>query len=243
MKPNALFMFQDFIRTAELLRAAILAKVRYLMLTGDSGTGKTTLMSHVQQLLDRCVFRIIYLHFACLNGYGLVRVLARHFRVPTRRSPPETVQALTAVIEADPCFTLVWIDEADILPDDIFAELRALVENDLAGATRLCVLVAGLPTLRDRLQAPHLFPFWRRIQSRLEITGLRADEARAFATHHLGPKNEVRLSDEAIAFLFEKSRGIPGLLIPYLDCVAREVPKGPIDVEATKAIVQRWDLA
>jgi type II secretory pathway predicted ATPase ExeA len=236
-------MFQDFAHAYELLHEAILAKTRYLMLTGESGTGKTTLMDYLRQHLDRCLFRVVYLHFACLNGYGLVRVLARHFRVPPRRSPPETVQALTAVIEADPSFTLVWIDEADLLPDNTFAELRALVESDLAGATRLCVLVAGLPALRDRLQAPHLFPFWRRLQARLEITGLQADEARAFATHHLGAKNESRISDEALAFIFEKSRGVPGLLIPYLDRVARAGPKGTVSIEAAKTTIQQWDLA
>ena len=237
------FLFTDFRRARDLIRQAILAKVRYLLLTGESGTGKTTLMSCLRELLDRCLFRIVYLHFASLNGYGLVRVLARHLRVPTRRSPPETVQAIAAVLAEEACLTLLWIDEADLLPDDTFAELRALAENDLGGATKLCVLLAGMPCLRDRLQAPHLFPFWRRLQCRVEITGLRAEEAKPFAVHHLGAKNASRIPDEALALLFDKSRGVPGLFVSYLDRVLAEQPKGPISVDTAKAILQQWDLA
>jgi type II secretory pathway predicted ATPase ExeA len=237
------FLFDDFKRAHEALLAALKAAVHFVLLTGESAAGKSRLLEYTRELVDRCLYRIVYFNHASLNSCGLVRVLARTLRTPLRRSQSEIVQAITAVLAEEPLLTCIWIDEANLLPDQTFDELRTLVEADLGRTPHLAVLVAGLPDLRQRLHAPSLFPFWRRIQCRIEITGLHSDEARPFARHVLGSKQETRLADDVLSFLFEHSRGLPGLLTQYLQLVVERVPKGPIAAEAGQSIVHEWDLA
>jgi type II secretory pathway predicted ATPase ExeA len=237
------FLFQDFQRAFKALLAALKAAIRYVLLVGESAAGKSRLLDFTRGRADRCLYRIVYFNHASLNSCGLIRVLARTLRTPIRRSQSETVQAITSILAEESTLTCLWVDEAHLLPDQTFDELRTLVEADLGQAPRLTVALAGLPDLRQRLHAPHLFPFWRRIQCRIELTGLRSDEARPFAAHVLGPKQEARLNDDALTFLFEHSRGLPGLLGPYLDLVVDRLPKGPITTEAIQPIVQDWDLA
>lgn len=211
-------------------------------MTGESGAGKSTLLAHVRRQLDRRLFNVVYFAQASLTAPGLIRVLATRLRVPTRRSQAETVEAISRVLAEDPRTTLLWIDEATNLPDHLFDEARTLAESELGNKLRLHVLITGLPALRSRLQAPNLFPFWRRIQRRVEITGLKNGEVQGFARHHLGVKAANRLSEEAIAVLFEHSHGLPGRLLPYLDQVTVRPGPGPISAEAALSAIQQWDL-
>jgi len=127
------FVFADFQTARDTLLASIRAGDRYVLFTGESGAGKTTLLRAIRGQLDRSFARIVYFNLARLSPAGLVRVLARQLRVPPSRSQPETVQALVKVLHDEPVRTWLWIDEAQLLPDDTFAELRTLVEADLAG--------------------------------------------------------------------------------------------------------------
>lgn len=237
------YPFDDFLAAANVILEAIRSSVRYALLTGESGAGKSSLLDYVRQQLDRCLFNVIYFTQASLTAPGLIRVLAARLRVPTRRSQAETVEAVAAVLAEDPRTTVLWIDEATLLPDGLFNEARTLAESELGNKLRLSILVAGLPQLRSRFQTPTLFPFWRRFQRRVEITGLRSDEVRPFARQVLGAKHNGRLSDEAITALFEHSRGLPGRLVPYLEQLMRQHPTGPIPGDAALSVIQQWDLA
>ncbi len=241
MNDRAPFLFDDFTRTLAQLQEASERKDRYLLLTGESGSGKTTLLRALRDRLDRVRYRCIYFQISRLSPAGLVRCLARTLRIPVCRSQPETVQAIARVLHEDVGHTLLWCDEAQLLPDDTFAELRTLAEADLSGEIPISVFLCGLPPLREHLQAPDLFPLWRRLALRVELTGLRRDEARPFAEHHL--RDEAgRIEEDALSVLFEHARGLPGLLQPYLERTAREAPKGPIPAETAEAIIQRYEM-
>jgi type II secretory pathway predicted ATPase ExeA len=243
IKTKDIFPFKDFIRAFEELLSAITAGIQYILLIGESGVGKSSLLKLAKKELDPCRFRTNYFNLNKLNACGIVRVTARSLRVPIRRSLSETIEGITSVLADEACTTCIWVDEAHLVPDNTLTGLRTLAESDLSGRGRFLVLLSGLPPLRGRLQTPHLFPLWRRILTRIEIIGLQLDEGRPFAGHRLGKKHESRFSNEAIRLIFEHSRGIPGLFGPYLDLVARKLPKGRIAPEAALEIIQQWDLA
>lgn len=238
------FPFEDFGRAKSEILEAIESVQHFILLTGESGSGKTWLLRSVRQTLDRARFRILYFHMARLGPAGLVRVLARHLRIPACRSQPETVEAITKTLAEDVGRMQLWIDEANLLEDDTLAELRTLAEADLDQDIGLTICFAGLPTLRDRLQSPHLFPLWRRLECRVEITGLKRHEMAAFITHHLGPQAASRFDEEAIAVLSDHSRGMPGLLLPYAKRVLREASTSDaIPADRVESILQQWNLA
>jgi len=237
------FAFSDFKAARETLLQSVRAGDRYVLLTGESGVGKTTLLRDVRQRLERSEARVVYFNLARLSPAGLVRVLARHLRVPPSRSQPETIQALVKVLHAEPVRTWLWIDEAQLLPDETFSEVRTLVEADLDGEAAVSVLLLGLPDLRDRLLAPRLFPIWRRLEARVEITGLRSDEAASFVRHVTGEAKAARFDETALEILFERSRGLPGLLDVIVRQILRSQPEGTIDAARVEACLQRWEHA
>jgi type II secretory pathway predicted ATPase ExeA len=236
------FPFSDFVEAKKTLLDALAEREPYMLLTGDSGAGKTSLLREVRRGIDRCRIRLFYFNLARLSPAGLVRVLARNLRMPPLRSQPETVQAIVKILGEEPWHALVVVDEANMVPGETFDELRTMAEVKLGGPTPFSVLLSGRTTLRERLRAPHLFPLWRRILTRVEITGLTREEVRPFAEHAVGVEAAERITDEALAVLFESARGIPGLLCPYLRVVLRHPGEEPILPETAERLIQDFDL-
>ena len=121
------------------------------------------------------------------------------------------------------------------------SEARALAESDLAGHCPMRILLLGMPPLRDRLQAiPSL---WRRIVVREELTGLTLDEMPPFLVHHFGADPAKCLCQDGMRTLFERGRGIPGLIVPMFQRLLAETgshdPFNPLSIED---ILQRWEL-
>ena len=243
MNPTTHFAFADFARAIENLENSFRNEAdRYLLLTGQTGVGKTWLCRQLHTTLDRCRYRVLYFsHARHLSATGLIRVLAGCLRLPTRRSHSETLQGLVTALREQPHQLLIWFDEAHQLPDETLLEARALAESDLYDSCPVRILLIGLPLLRDRLQA--VAPLWRRVVVREELTGLTFDELPSFIEHHFGTENLQRICQKGMHILFERARGIPGLVVPrFKKILAESKPDGPIDPLTIDDILQRWEL-
>ena len=237
------FAFTDFGRALENLENTFRNdNDRYLLLTGETGVGKTWLCRKLNTALDRCRHRVLYFsHARHLSATGLIRVLAGSLRIPTRRSHSETLQGLVRALHEQPHQLLIWLDEAHELADETLLEARTLAESDLADNGPVRILLIGMPALRDRLQA--IGPLWRRIVVREELTGLTFDELPPFVEHHFGNANMQRICQEGMRILFERARGIPGLVVPmFRKILADSEPNTPIDPLTLDDILQRWEL-
>jgi type II secretory pathway predicted ATPase ExeA len=243
MKPTTYFAFADFTRALENLENAFRNEDdRYLLLTGETGVGKTWLCRQLNSALDRCRQRVLYFsHARHLSATALIRVLAGCLRLPTRRSHSETLQGLVTALREQPHQLLIWLDEAHELADETLLEARALAESDLYDSCPVRILLIGMPGLRDRLQT--IAPMWRRIVVREELTGLTFDELPLFIEHHFGTENLQRLCQEGMRVLFERARGIPGIVVPMVKKIlAESQPNAPIDPLNIDDILQRWEL-
>lgn len=244
MNKTRYFAFADFVRALENLQSAFgNDHERYLLLTGDTGVGKTMLCRQLQNSLDRCRHRIVYFsHARHLNATGLVRVMATHLRRPTRRSHSETLQGIVGALREEPYQLLLWFDEAHELAEETLLEAKALAESDLDGNGPLRILFIGTPALRDRLH--DISALWRRIVVREELVGLSSDELPDFVEHYFGAEQLQRLCQEGLRILFERGRGVPGLIIPmFRKIMAETKPGASIDPILMDDILQRWELA
>jgi general secretion pathway protein A len=239
------YPFRDFVRAKETIAHALIElDETYAMLTGDTGTGKTALLRELRSQLDRTRHRMLYFAEARkLGAAGLVKVIGESLRVRTSMCHSVSLDRLLRALSEESHTILLWLDEAQDLPAETLAEVRALAESDLDGARRVRVLFVGLPKLRAELQAhPYL---WRRVVVREEITGLVFDEAQDFLDHHFAADQSGRLCEQGLTTLFERAGGVPGLLLPmYRAVLARAgTGKGKINPEQVDDTLERWDLA
>lgn len=236
------FPYRDFVRARSVVSAAIQDQGEsFVLLVGDTGTGKTALLRDLKLDLDRPRYRTFYFSGARrLGAAGLVKVVGEALRVRSSVCHSVTFDRVQRALAEDPQKILLWIDEAHDLPQDTLAEVRALAESDLDGATRVQVVLAGLPKLRAALQEhPHL---WRRIVVREEIAGLAEDELPAFLEHHFDA-NGKRLCERGLRSLFERGKGAPGIILPmYRAVLSRAGAKGKIEPEIVDEALERWDL-
>lgn len=239
------FPFRDFVRVKQsLVEAFIDGGETYAMLTGETGTGKTALLRELRSQLDRGRHRVLYFSAAKkLGAAGLVKVTGEALRVRTSMCHSVSLDRLLRALAEESHTVFLWLDEAQDLPAETLAEVRALAESDLDGSRRIQVLLVGLPRLRAELQAqPHL---WRRIVVREEITGLVIDELQAFLDHHFEAGQNKRLCERGLATLFERAGGAPGRLLPMYRAVLRRAGagKGKIEPEHVNDALERWELA
>ena len=239
------YPFHDFVRAKHALLGALLEHHEpFALLTGDTGSGKTALLRELRSHLDRARHRVLYFAEARkLGAAGLVKVVGESLRVRTSMCHSVSLDRLLRALADEPHTLLLWLDEAHELPEETLAEARALAESDLDGARRVQVLLVGLPRLRTELQTrPHL---WRRIVVREELTGLRFEELPEFLEHHFSPTQAKRVCEHGLNALFERAKGVPGLLLPMYRAILACAPadKGNIDPAQVEDTLERWDLA
>ena len=239
---TALYPYADFSRATEVLKAALEKGPFYGLLTGASGTGKTSLLRHVAGALDRHRVQVLYVAQARLSPSSLGRLLAQALHVGARRTHAETLRVLAQVIRDLPQRLALLLDEAQRLSVDAIEELRLLAESELDRGPLFTVVLAGPPEVRERLEAPELFALKRRLSVKVELTGLRADECRPFLARRLEARTLERFSAEAHALLFERGRGVPAIIERYAEVALEHAKDGaPIDKDAAAEALDLWE--
>jgi MSHA biogenesis protein MshM len=239
------YPFRDFLRAKQSLHDALVEHAEpFALLTGDTGTGKTALLRELRAELDRARHRVLYFAEARkLGASGLVKVVSESLRVRTSLCHSLSFDRLLRALADETHTLLLWLDEAHDLPEETLAEARALAESDLDGSRRVQVLLVGLPKLRAELRAQPAL--WRRIVVREEITGLLFDELPDFLDHHFPAGHSQRLCEQGRTALFERAKGVPGLLVPMCRAILARAGsrKGTLDPSAVDETLERWDLA
>jgi general secretion pathway protein A len=211
LSPNpAPFPYRDWATAKDEFETALRRSTFYGLVTGASGTGKTSLCHALTATEGDARGQILYLSASRVSLLSVVRYFAQVLRVQPRRSSVETTKALVDVIKERSTRPALWIDEADRLPVATLTELRSLIEFDPAPQPLLSLILSGPPELRTQLEAPELFPLKRRLVVRTVLDGLRRDELDAFLAHRFGEgarRVPASLKDE----LFERTRGTPAL--------------------------------
>jgi type II secretory pathway predicted ATPase ExeA len=240
---NKPYPYRDFVRVQKLIESALLENADpYILILGETGTGKTALLRQTKAALDRSRFKICYFSEACrLGAPGLVRVVSEALRVRASMNHSLTFDRLLRTLVDESAKLLLWFDEAHDLPRETLGEARALIESDLDGASRIQVVFAGLPRLAaDLKQQPHL---WRRVSIREELLGIARDEMADFVTHHFGAAATKRLCEKGQETIFENGKGSPGLLLPILRRIfVGASGKAAIDLEHITESVARWNV-
>ncbi len=190
----------------------------FVLILGEVGTGKTTLVRHVLGRLDDGV-RVVYIFNTILDPEELLQLVLRDLEVP---APPrrriEMLEALNDYLiraaEAGHCVVLI-IDEAQSLPPEVLEELRMLSNLETARSKLLQVVLIGQPELAGKLARPGLRQLRQRIGLIAELRPLTYRETARYIDHRLavaGYASDALFTRLAVWKIYRASRGIPRLV-------------------------------
>ena len=209
----------------------ILAGIRrregIVVLTGDMGTGKTTLCRAALYQLDRKTFTT-FVPDPSLSREDLLRMLLVDFgevsvddlrrgRLAGSSRPDLSYQLyefLTSLESVD-AFAVLVIDEAQHLAQPLLDEIRALADLE-AGRRLLQIILVGQPELQTRLKQFQMRPIDQRVTVRCELRPLTKQDVAGYVAHRLatvgGIRERIAFAAEAIDVIHAASHGVPRLV-------------------------------
>ncbi|KFN42283.1 ExeA family protein, partial [Arenimonas oryziterrae] len=191
----------------------------FVQLTGEVGTGKTTLCRLLLEQLPTNV-RVALVLNPRQTALELLETICEelHLKLPgKRRSLKMQIDALNQYLleaYAQGLRVVLIIDEAQELSRETLEQVRLLTNLETPTQKLLQIVLLGQPELRDTLARPGLRQLAQRITARYHLTPLVAEESEAYLRHRLaiaGAKTFV-FDESAVRRLHTLSGGVPRLL-------------------------------
>ena len=159
------------------------------LITGEVGSGKTTVCRQLGASLHPGLHRLFYVPLSTGNVMDMYKAIAWQLGLPVERNRAAAYRAIhTEVCRlAVECriFPVLVIDEAQHLRNDVLEDLRLLTNYAMDSESRLCLLLVGLTELRRRLSMAVHESLAQRIVVRYHLGGLARDELPEYLDHRL----------------------------------------------------------
>jgi general secretion pathway protein A len=186
-----------------------------IVVTGEVGTGKTTMLRWVMQRLDRSVL-VAYIFNPRLSVPEFYQHLAALFDIRNWETKSDLLIELGKVLDSRHSRglrTVLIVDEAHGLSPAVLEEVRLLCNFESDTAKKLQIVLTGQPELREVLNYPDLRQLKQRVSLRCEITALpNVEETAHYINSRLkiagAPRTNI-FSPGAIDYIFRCSEGIP----------------------------------
>jgi len=185
------------------------------LVTGEAGSGKTTVCRKIASTLHPGLYRVFYVPLSTGNVMDMYKSIGWELGLPTERNRASAFRIIRAEItrltlEAKQRPVLI-VDEAHHLRNDVLEDLRLLTNYEMDSQNRLCVLLVGLTELRRRLAMAVHESLAQRIVVRHHLAGLSRDEVPEYLTHRLRRSGcELPLFEPpAVEALFQATQGMP----------------------------------
>ncbi|HKP47973.1 MAG TPA: AAA family ATPase [Pyrinomonadaceae bacterium] len=186
-----------------------------IVVTGEVGTGKTTILRWMMQRLDRTVL-VAYIFNPRLSVPEFYQHLASLLDVQKWETKPELLASLGQALDSRHSRglrTVLIIDEAQGLSPAVLEEIRLLSNFESDTAKQLQIVLTGQPELRNVLNYPDLRQLKQRIALRCVIKALpNVEETDRYITSRLlaaGAERADIFSSEAIDYIYRCTEGIP----------------------------------
>jgi general secretion pathway protein A len=189
----------------------------FIVITGDVGAGKSTLVSHLMRTIDKSRLTAANIVTSHLNGNDMVQMAAESFGIHTQgQDKATTLKAIENYLHDEAragrrC--LLIVDEAQNLSVDAIEELRMLSNFQLGSQALLQIFLLGQPEFRDLVQkSPELEQLRQRIIATHHLDPMEADEIEPYIIHRLtmaGWNGRPQFVGDAFAVLYGETQGVP----------------------------------
>ena len=223
----------------------------FIVITGEVGTGKTTLVRNLLANLDSRQVIAANLVSTQLDAEDTLRMVAGAFGIRTKELAKSelllSLEALLASHASQGRRCLLIVDEAQNLAAQAVEELRMLSNFQLGTRALLQSFLVGQPEFRAILQAPELHALRQRVIAACHIDPLDADDTRAYIEHRLkrvGWQGVPLIMPDAFEAIFAASAGIPRRINLLCDRVLLSgflTDKWVISADTVKEIAEEID--
>ncbi|MFK7841654.1 MAG: XrtA/PEP-CTERM system-associated ATPase [Sphingorhabdus sp.] len=189
----------------------------FIVITGDVGAGKTTLVSHLMATIDKARLTAANIVTTKLDSQDIVRVAANHFDINTdNMDKAQLLSAFEEFLHSEAragrrC--LLIVDESQNLPAGALEELRMLSNFQLGGQALLQIFLLGQPEFRDMLQnSNQLEQLRQRVIANHHLEPMSAEEIEPYITHRLsksGWSGRPKITAGVFRMLFAETNGVP----------------------------------
>jgi general secretion pathway protein A len=225
--PKYLFKSESHANAFELLQYAVRRREGFVVVTGDIGTGKTTLCRALLEQIDRNTFTALVLN-PFLSEEDLLKLILQDFGVISREdvkrgrlthvSKQELIETiydfLLSLLPLRASAVLI-IDEAQNLPMPVLEQIRILSNLETDKEKLLQIILVGQLNLQPLLKAPQMRQLDQRVSIRYQLRPLSRDEVAAYVSHRVnvaGASASVTFQPRALDMVHRRTKGIPRLV-------------------------------
>jgi len=250
--PRYLYLTPNTQEALACLTYGIETRKGFILLTGEVGTGKTTLINKLLEWLHKERVFTAFVFNPRLSVSQFFDFMMADFGIPCETHQKGQMllklnQWLLDRYQAGERAVLV-VDEAQNLSPQMLEEIRLLTNLETSTEKLLQIVLAGQPELEQKLNQPQLRQLRQRITLRAKTRQLTLEETRGYIEERMriaGADNPDIFSPEAVAAVHHYARGIPrvtNLLCEHALVSSFVDQKNPVPAEIVEEVARDFDL-
>ena len=245
--PAFLYMSKHHARAKAYMESTIWFTDGFVVITGEIGSGKTTLIETFLKELEKDVV-VAQINQTQVTAIEFLQsVLVQFGFSPFKMKKAELLSTLNEFLVeqyANGRRVLLIVDEAQNLSNKVLEEIRMLSGVETTKEKVLRIILAGQPELNDKLNAPGLVQLAQRIRLRFHLTALSKTDMSAYIQHRLevaGSQGRQIFDPEAFPLVYRYTGGVPRLVNTLCDTAmmaAFAQDRSSVTVDDVKAAVE-----
>jgi general secretion pathway protein A len=250
--PRYLYLTPNTQEALACLTYGIETRKGFILLTGEVGTGKTTLINKLLEWLHKERVFTAFVFNPRLSVSQFLDFMMADFGIPCESNQKGQMllklnQWLLDRYQAGERAVLV-VDEAQNLSPQMLEEIRLLTNLETSTEKLLQIVLAGQPELEQKLNQPQLRQLRQRITLRAKTRQLTIEETQGYIQERMriaGAENPDIFSPEAVAAVHRFARGIPrvtNLLCEHALVSSFADQKNPVPAEIVEEVARDFDL-
>jgi general secretion pathway protein A len=191
----------------------------FIVVTGEIGAGKTTLVGHLMAMIDPARVNAVQIVTTSVGRDDMLRLAAQSLGIATEGAEKAQLLGRIEAYLHDRARagqrTLLVVDEAQNLLAESLEELRMLSNFQVGGQALLQIFLLGQPEFRDMLNSPALEQLRQRVIATHHLTPMDAEEVGPYIVHRMrmvGWNGMPDFTADAYAALYHFTGGIPRMV-------------------------------
>ena len=216
--PRFLFLRPQIREALACLQYGIAARKGFVVMTGEVGTGKTTLLRAVLETFAKGRISTAFVSNPRLDVLDFFEFVLTDFGIPPRARTKSgmLLQLNSWLIERFRAHQLcvIVVDEAQNLTWELMEEIRLLTNLETSSEKLVQIVLSGQPELEEMLLNPNVRQLRQRVSLWARTQPLTAEETHAYIEErlHIAGASEPVLLPDAIELVYHYSKGIPRII-------------------------------